>query len=73
MLLLGKHRNNWDDAHGEINGSQIIANMPSIQVCFEVPNYRIKFDRNVTLGPCGWDLKYDSESHTWSLEHQNDF
>ena len=20
-------------------------------------------DRNVTLGPCGWDLKYDSESH----------
>ena len=64
MLLLGKHRNNWDDAHGEINGSQIIANMPSIQVCFEVPNYRIKFDRNVTLGPCGWDLKYDFENHS---------
>ena len=38
--------------------------MPSVQVCFEDPNYRIKSDRNVTLGPCGWDLKYDSESHS---------
>ena len=38
--------------------------MPSIQVYFEDPNYRIKFDRNVTLGPCGWDLKYDFENHS---------
>ena len=64
MLLSGKHRKNWDGAHGDINGSQFITNMPSIQVYFEYPNYRIKFDRNVTLGPCGWDLKYDFESHS---------
>jgi len=62
LLLLGKYRTNNDVS--TLNGKLFIESLPNFHVKYPEPDVRILSDRNVTLGPCGWDLKYDSKTHS---------